>query len=199
VELNWPDRPLSGVTGLPRSSRPHEVEPPIDVGVLFATYGMQLLRYCRGRLRLADAEDVVAQTFLIAQRRRLDQPADFPSRAWLFGIATNVLREHRRAEMRRLRAMSRVGSEPRHDLADAVVEQMDGAAALRPVLQAMAKLPARQREVLLLYAVAELSYDEIAEALHMPLGSVRSNLHRARGKIRAAVGKERAVSDEQAR
>jgi RNA polymerase sigma-70 factor (ECF subfamily) len=169
---------------------------PVDIEGLFAAYGEQLLRYCRGRLAQADAEDVVAQTFLIAQRRRLDQPAGLPGRAWLFGIVTNVLREHRRAEVRRLRVMSRagVGDQPEAELADEVAERIDDSAALRPVLAAMAGLPVKQREVLLLYAVAELSYEEIAVALRMPLGSVRSALHRARAKIRAAVGQERTAT-----
>ena len=52
---------------------------------------------------------------------------------------------------------------------------------------ALAELPAKQREVLLLFAVAELSYQEIAQALHMPLGSVQSTLHRARARMRAAL------------
>ena len=93
----------------------------LDAGSLFAEHADQLLRYCCGRLPRPDAEDVVAQTFLVAHRRL---PAYRPSgagvRAWLFGIATNLVREHRRAEGRRLRALARMPAErsPAEDPAD---------------------------------------------------------------------------------
>ncbi len=167
----------------------HHVPAPVDVGRLFAEHSTHLLRYCRGRLDAQDAEDVVAQTFLIAHRQRdRHQPTGAGTRAWLFGIATNLIREHRRAEIRRLRAMARVPDPPfAADHADRAVERVDRSARGRRAVAALAGLSRRQRDVLLLFAIAELTYEEIAHAAGMPVGSVRSTLHRARTKIRAAM------------
>jgi RNA polymerase sigma factor (sigma-70 family) len=168
----------------------HDVSRPVDVGQLFAEHAAHLLRYCRGRLDAEDAEDVVAQAFLVAHRRRDHyRPGGAGVRAWLFGIATNLIREHRRAEVRRLRALARLPAAMvwTADHAERAVERLDGSARGRRALAALAGLSRRQRDVLLLYAVAELTYEEIADAAGMPVGSVRSTLHRARTKIRIAL------------
>ncbi len=61
------------------------------------------------------------------------------------------------------------------------------AQATRPGLaRAIAKLPVRQRDVVLLHAWADLDYEQIAVALGIPVGTVRSRLHRARGALRKA-------------
>ena len=175
-----------------------EAPPAVDAGQLFAEHATHLLRYCRGRIDAADAEDVVAQTFLVAHRQRDRYEHTGPGvRAWLFGIATNLLREHRRAELRRLRALARLpaGVMSIEDHADRAVERVDRAARGRRVLVALAGLSRRQRDVLLLYAVAELTYEEIAHAAGMPVGSVRSTLHRARAKVRAALATQERGTD----
>ena len=112
-----------------------------------------------------------------------------PPRAWLYGIATNLLRRHRRTEVRGLRALARTGHDPYTlDIADSAVARVDATALNRRLAAVLAALPARQRDVLLLYAVAEFDYAEIAASLGIPPGSVRSALHRARAKVRAAIG-----------
>jgi RNA polymerase sigma factor (sigma-70 family) len=100
-------------------------------------------------------------------------------RAWLFGIAQNVLRRHYRDEERRLRVLSLLPPERVDD------EQPDWLVA-----DALARLSADERDVLLLYAWADLRYEEIAAALGVPVGTVRSRLHRARERVRAALTKE---------
>lgn len=175
-----------------------EAPPAVDAGQLFAEHATDLLRYCRGRIDAADAEDVVAQVFLVAHRQRDRYEHSGPGvRAWLFGIATNLLREHRRAEIRRLRALARLpaGATTTEDHADRTAERVDRTTRGRPVLAALAGLSRRQRDVLLLYAVAELTYEEIAHAAGMPLGSVRSTLHRARAKVRAALATQERSTD----
>jgi RNA polymerase sigma-70 factor (ECF subfamily) len=127
--------------------------------------------------------DLAAETFTraFAARRKYDSARGEP-RAWLFGVAHNLLRRHYRDEERRLRALARV------DVVRA------GAGTEEPRLaSALAGLPIEERDVLLLYAWADLSYDQIAESLALPVGTVRSRLHRARGRLREALTHEEAL------
>jgi RNA polymerase sigma-70 factor, ECF subfamily len=169
----------------------------IDAGVgqtllatAFERHAWPLLRYCACRVGPEAAEDVVAETFLIAhaQRDRYD-PGRASMLTWLYGIATNVARRHRRDEARHLTGYaSAVDALVEESPADRAAERADAHAARARIARALARLPSRQREVILLYAVAELEYAEIAAALDIPLGSVQSALHRARTKLRAALG-----------
>src|SRR5205823_13591385 len=118
-------------------------------------------------------------------RRWDDLDPSRPVRPWLYGIAANLLRHHWRKERRMLRAYARSGS----DLAlgqedEANVERAD-AQAQKPVLaEALAEIRPSEREVLLLHAWAELTDAEIAEALSLPIGTVKSRLSRARERLR---------------
>ncbi|OZV77650.1 hypothetical protein CA850_21990 [Micromonospora echinospora] len=166
---------------------------PADLAGMFERYARDLLRYCTRRVGEQLAEDVVAETFLIAYERR-----DRYDRArgellpWLYGIATNLLRRHRRTEIRALRLAARAGPEVEGPLRR-TAERVDAERAVARLSAVLAGLPRRQRDVLFLYAVAELEYAEIATALDIPLGSVQSALHRARSKVRAALATEGAA------
>ena len=132
------------------------------------------------------ADEVAAETFLqaFAARERFDCSRP-DARPWLFGIATNLLRRHRRAEERRLRAFARAATRPEDMSAfDGVDERLDATAAAGALATSLASLGPGERDVLLLYAWADLSYEEIADALAIPVGTVRSRLHRARGVMR---------------
>jgi RNA polymerase sigma-70 factor (ECF subfamily) len=153
---------------------------------IFDRHAADLYRYIRRRLGDGVSDDVLAETFTVAfaRRRRYDL-ARPDARPWLYGIATRLISGHRRTESRRLSALSRTpvpdGSEP---MADRVAEELTARAARPELHAALAALPARQRDVVLLLAWAELDYQEIAEALHVPVGTVRSRLHRARVALR---------------
>lgn len=162
---------------------------------LYDRHAATILRYCARRVGPDAAEDVVAATFLAAYER---WQAYDPNRAealpWLYGIATNLLRRHRRSEVRAYRALARTGIDPLSNAAGVVEshehrsgERADASASSRKVARVLAGLPRRQRDVLLLYALADLGYAEIATALKIPVGSVRSALHRARATLRAAL------------
>ncbi|MBE1488470.1 RNA polymerase sigma factor [Plantactinospora soyae] len=161
-----------------------------DLAGLFDRYARELLRYCARRVGDDVAEDVVAETFLLAyERRERYDPGKGAVLPWLYGIATNLLRRHLRTEIRLLRTAAPidvVAEGPALRSAERVDAQRS-VARLRVVL---AELPRRQRDVLMLYAVADLEYGEIATALDIPLGSVRSALHRARTKVRAVLSVE---------
>jgi RNA polymerase sigma-70 factor (ECF subfamily) len=122
-----------------------------------------------------------------ARRGRFDLSRP-DARPWLLGIATNLIRGHRRTELRRWRAMARAvvaaGEEPE---ADRVAARLTAQGERGELATALALLSPDQRDALLLYAWAELDYQEIAEALGVPIGTVRSRLHRARGVLREAL------------
>jgi len=135
------------------------------------------------------AEDLVSSTFLVAyERRERFDPARAEALPWLYGIATNLVRRHRRDELRAYRMFARTGVDPLAcDDGDRAAERADGALLARRIAGVLMELPARQRDVLLLFAIGQLEYVEIAQALNIPLGSVQSALHRARTKLRAAL------------
>ncbi len=133
------------------------------------------------------AEDLLSEVFLTAFAKRASYRPETPDvRPWLFGIAANLVRRQSRAEVVRYRALARAGSPPEPDADwDGVHERLD-ATGLRPLLAAtLAALEPRDREVLLLVAWGDLTYSEVAVALGIPLGTVRSRLHRARRRLRA--------------
>lgn len=162
---------------------------------LFHRYADDIHRYAARRLGTEAADDLMAETFVIAfQRRRRYDLSKPHARPWLYGIVTRLIGGHRRAEARRLRALSRVvstapadegGGEP---LAERVAARISAESTRGALSAALAKLPARHRDVLLVIAWGDLDYAEAAEALGIPVGTVRSRLHRARKKLREALG-----------
>lgn len=131
------------------------------------------------------AEDVVSLTFLDAWRLREKLDEDGGSlRPWLLGIATNVTRNTRRAARRHAAAVARIPrGEPLADFAEEVAGRLDDAAQLALVRSAFAKLRRAEREVLALCVWGGLDYAAAAEALGVPVGTVRSRLSRARTKL----------------
>jgi RNA polymerase sigma factor (sigma-70 family) len=142
-------------------------------------------RYVAGRLGAQAAEDVAAETFLVAfDRRKTFDPTRGDLRAWLFGIATNLVSRHRRKEARHYRALSRLET-PRP------AEGHESRVALGGQLaQALSRLTAGERDVLLLVALADLGYAQVAEALGISPGTVGSRLTRARKKLTPALSPE---------
>jgi len=135
------------------------------------------------------ADDVVAETFLLAFRQRDRYDLDRPdARPWLYGIATNLISRHRRAEIRQYRALARTGTDPvTEPFTDRVDARVSADAARRGLAAALARLPSAHRDTLLLMAWGDLSYEQVATALGVPVGTVRSRLSRARSKLRRAL------------
>ena len=160
-----------------------------DFAAVFDRHASAVHRYVSRRVGAVVADDLTAETFLVAfrQRRRYDlsQP---DARPWLYGIATNLLHRHRRTEVRQYRALARTGVDQvaEHD-ADRVVARVAATAASRRLAGVLAKLPVGERDVLLLVAQEEFGYAEVARALDIPIGTVRSRLHSARKRLRAAL------------
>lgn len=132
------------------------------------------------------AEDVVSLTFLEAWRLRGRVDADGGSlRPWLLGVATNVARNVNRASRRHADALARLPpGEAVPDIAEEVAGRVDDDELLASVRAALDALRRPEREVLALCVWAGLGYAEAAEALGVPVGTIRSRLSRARRRLR---------------
>lgn len=150
----------------------------------FATEFAPLYRYLARRLGASAADDLAAETFAVAFRswERLDP--ERPVRPWLYGIAANLVRHHWRKERRMLHAYARTGVDPVTADEDAAVERVDAELRQRKLAEALAGLGSEERELLLLHAWAELTDAEIATALDLPIGTVKSRLSRTRERLR---------------
>lgn len=154
---------------------------PHAFAALFDRHYQAIAGFLRRRVDHALADELAAETFLqaFASRERYDTSRK-DARPWLYGIAANLLRRHHRSEQRRLRAYARA-ADPRAVTAfEGVDARLDAAAAQGALASVLLALGPGERDVLLLHAWAELSYEQIAEALGIPLGTVRSRLNRAR-------------------
>jgi RNA polymerase sigma factor (sigma-70 family) len=177
---------------------------PEPIEGLFVAHFGSIYRFAACRVGRDPALDIAAETFAQALRSfdRLDPKRD--ARAWLFGIASNVIRHHRRAEERRMRAYA--AAERQSDAPGTNGRPVESENLLQArLVEGLMRLDARDRETLLLFAWADLSYEEIATALEIPLGTVRSRIHRARRALRKVLadgvlsGGLAVVGEEEAR
>jgi RNA polymerase sigma factor (sigma-70 family) len=160
-------------------SRPRAFEP------IFDRHFDAVHRYLHRRAGRELADELAAETFAVAYERRASCRARDSVLPWLYGIATNLLRRRWRAERRQLRAYGRGGVDRWAGYEDDVPGALDVRLA-----RALAAMRPRERDALLLYALADLSYAEIALALDVPIGTVRTWLHRARQKAQRELAAE---------
>jgi len=162
---------------------------PSAFGAIFDRHASTILRYFGRRVEPAAAEGLLGEVFRIAFEQRASfDPSRASARPWLYGIAANLVGRHRRSERRRLHAMARLAARQPTDQNDVVGEHaagsLDAAEAWSRLAGTVDLLPAVEREALLLFAWENLSYDDIADALGVPVGTVRSRLNRARRRLR---------------
>ena len=163
---------------------------PEAFAVIFDRHADELYRFVVGRIGTQAAADVVAEVFVVAFRARDRYDRERPdARPWLYGIATRLVAGHRRGERRRLRALARIAAPgavegfEEHATDRVVAEQ------LHPrVARALRQLSADDRDLLLLLAWGDLTYQQAGQALGIPVGTVASRLHRIRRKLRRALG-----------
>jgi RNA polymerase sigma factor (sigma-70 family) len=174
---------------------------PERFAAIFERYFGQIHRYLSRRVGGKIADDLAAEVFLVAfaQRQRYDLAHD-SARPWLYGIATNLIGTHHRQERRRYRELARSQAQvvPLSD-EDQVADRVSASAAGPALTAALAGLDQADRDVLLLVALAGLSYPEVARSLGIPYGTVCSRLSRARRQLRAALGGVNPAADLQAR
>jgi RNA polymerase sigma factor (sigma-70 family) len=166
-----------------------------DFEAVFREHFAPVYRFIARRVGKALAEDLAAEVFVTAFRRRAAyQPERGSMRSWLYGIATNVVRGHWRDEQQLFEFEARVARDSLGPLpaaaqfADAADERVIAAKLAPRIAGALAALSREQREVLLLHAGAGLSHEEIAAALGIAQGTARSRLSRARAALRAQLG-----------
>jgi RNA polymerase sigma factor (sigma-70 family) len=169
---------------------------PARFGALFDRHATVVFRYLVRRVGVDEADALLGEVFRIAFERRGSYDGARPNaRPWLYGIATNLIAHHRRREARRIHATARLlaSQRPSDDPTDHVDARLDAAQLWPHVAEAVALLPDGERDALLLYVWEELGYEEIATALGVPVGTVRSRLNRARlslRELRTSIGRQ---------
>jgi RNA polymerase sigma-70 factor (ECF subfamily) len=191
-------RPLG--TDLPLERPTEDVA---DFSLIFEQHFDAIFTYLARRVGISAAEDLASQTFLIAfDRRTTYEPHASGIRPWLYGIATNLISTHRRSEMRALRAIPRQKT-PGAGIVDGAFEDiLERSAApdeYRHLVGALADLSDELRDTLVLFAWADLSYEEISAALGIAPGTVGSRISRARQILvqRLSMAEETAHSSAQ--
>jgi RNA polymerase sigma-70 factor (ECF subfamily) len=156
------------------------------LAALFRRHASVIYNYCFRRLGdWSAAEDMVSMVFLEAWRRRDATVEPGKVLPWLYGIATNVVRNRRRSERRYAAALRRLSPDlPASDPAEDVASRADDEREMKRLLARVAELSQRERDVLALCVWSELSYEDAAAALGLPVGTVRSRLSRARNRLR---------------
>ena len=189
-----PTRPSASFHGVASPSDAEVIrlswEDPDRFELLFHRHASRIQRYVVQRLGQHAADDIVAETFLVAFRRRKSYHLSCADALpWLYGIATNLIGRHRRDEIRLYQALAHTGADlVTAPFSDRVDERVSAGAAGPRLARALAKLPAAYRDALLLVAWGDLSYEEAATALGVPKGTIRSRISRARVTLRRSLG-----------
>jgi RNA polymerase sigma-70 factor (ECF subfamily) len=175
-------KPLSDAMLIARS-----LAEPEMFSTIFDRHFATIHRYLARRVGSARADDLASQTFAVAFEGRTSFDVDVESaRPWLFGIATNLMRNETRSEQRLLAAVARLDAQTAGDLQKEVertLARVDASREFGRIAAILLALDSDQRDVLLLHAWGDLSYEEISQALSIPVGTVRSRLSRARAKF----------------
>jgi RNA polymerase sigma factor (sigma-70 family) len=170
------------------------LDEPEAFGPIYDRHAATLLRFLGRRVGARVAEGLLGELFRIAFERRTTFDVSRESALpWLYGIGSNLLLKHRRGEARRLRANAQMAAAEAADRR-ATAAAFDARLLFPRVADAIQTLPDGEREALLLFAWEDLSYRSVAEALDVPIGTVRSRLNRARAHLRELLeprGKDR--------
>jgi RNA polymerase sigma-70 factor (ECF subfamily) len=161
------------------------VDEPAAFAEVFERHFSLVYRFLSLRAGEQSAADLASETFVIAFRRRADYDLSRPdARPWLLGIAANLARRQFRSERRRRETLLRLGRERSVESQDDALAGLEAGANSESMRAAVAERAPDERDLLLLFACIGLSYDEIAEALSLPIGTIRSRIHRLRHKLR---------------
>ena len=171
------------------------VREPGRFAVIFDRHYDEILSYLARRADRALAEELAEETFVRAFAARGNYDAAYPdARPWLYGIATNLLRKHARSEERRRHAYARaLERDENAGGLEGVAERVDAAARARSVVAELSRMAAADRDTLLLFALTGLGYEGVAIATGVPVGTVRSRLHRVRRDLQAALSSDAAA------
>lgn len=154
---------------------------PEQFRALFARTYPAIVAYARRRMPADRVDDVVSEVFTVAWRRRADLAPGAAALPWLYGIASNVIRNLRRSDQRHLRLVERIEAEPTPGavLPPGAVDDGPGA----DLRAALARLSDDDQEVLRLVAWEGLSHAEAGRVLQCSANAVGIRIHRARRKL----------------
>lgn len=172
------------------------LEEPGEFAAIYARHVAAILRYARRRLGETAGEDAATEVFVRAFKQRATYTAQHPTALpWLYWLAGQVVGDHARAERRRLRLFARLAE----TVAPESVESPGVRAGLGPeVVRGLRRLTDVDREALLLVVWGELTYEEAAAAVGVPVGTVRSRIARARGQLREDIAQPASATNERA-
>ncbi len=169
------------------------LDDPAAFGALFDRHFQAVVRFVERRLGPDPACEVATDVFVVAFSRRESFDAARPSALpWLLGIASNLVLAERRRFGRYLAMAERLGRQRLKAEAFEPSELVESDEFASQVREALLALGDSERELLLLVAWEGFSYEEAAEAFGLPIGTVRSRIHRTRGRLRDLLGLERA-------
>lgn len=166
------------------------LEDPRRFAVLFERHAAPVHRFLARRAEPASVDDLLSETFVAAFRTRRNYDLTYPdARPWLFGIAVNVVRHHHRSETRRTAMVGRVARRATReqtvpDAADEALGRVELEDSAKGMAAALRAVDPTYLDVLLLLTGPQLTYEEIARALGIPVGTVRSRLSRGRAQLR---------------
>lgn len=154
-------------------------------GLLYDRHAKLIYNYCFRRVGDREAaQDMLSMVFLEAWRRRDKELPPDKTLPWLYGIATNVVRHQHRSERRFAAALSRLSAAPAEpDFESVADEHLDYERQAQEALRRLERLPRREQDVFVLCVAMEVSYEDAALALGVPVGTVRSRLSRARTRL----------------
>jgi RNA polymerase sigma-70 factor, ECF subfamily len=162
---------------------------------IFERHASAVHAYARKRIGMTAGEEILAQTFLTAFEKRTRFDTSYESaRPWLLGIATNIIRHHLREEREHLTALGKIAREQPEQPVDDVA-RLDAQRMKPTLITALLTLSDGDRETFLLLALGQLTYEEVASALRIPIGTVRSRIHRARTHLRERIPDRTAIPD----
>lgn len=174
------------------------LEEPEAFVAVFERHFDTVHRYLHRRVGRDLADELAAETFTQAFRRRsMFEPRSDGALPWLYGIAANLVRRHRRTEVRRLRAYARTGVDDCIELDEVgVAERLDAGRSGAVLAAALASLTAEERETVSLVVFAGLTYGEVAHALGVPTGTVASRMNRSRTRLAAGLPRDPGSREE---
>jgi RNA polymerase sigma factor (sigma-70 family) len=166
------------------------------LGLLFERYGKAIYAYCFRRT--ADAEraaDLTSVTFLEAWRRHEVALPGEKVLPWLYGVATNVIRNERRSRRRYQAALEPLpAARDEQDVADEATDRVEGERRMREALHLLTRLPRGERDVFVLAGWQGLSPEEAAYALGISPDAARTRFSRARKRLALLTGTEASAS-----
>ena len=165
-----------------------------SLGVLFDRHAVDVRSFvARLGIGAGDVDDLTQTTFMLVREAASSFHGQGSGRAWLFGLAANVVRRHRRSFARMATRVAAWALEPRADTTPTPERASDVRERAALAGRALTRLSAKKREVFVMIVMEDVTAEDVAGALGIPIGTVWTRLHHARRELRAYLEKEGAI------